>query len=975
MDWRLLTPATGVDAFHAVDLPAPRVDADWAARITAERFGMEVLARSLGSNQDANFLLSLNDGRPVAVLKVSNPASSLAEVELQDRAADLVAGKCPGLRVSQLLRDGLGRVQRAVVETPGGPAAVRLIRFLDGGTLADRGHLSPSAVARLGEVAALVDLALVDLEGDGVDRRLQWDLRYADRTLAALGDALPDQRRGQVLTAAEQAWQRLEPLGPVLPVQVVHLDVTDDNTVVGERGEVDGVIDFGDVTRTWTVSELAIAISSVLHHPGVEPADVVPAVQAYHAVRPLSAAEVDAVWPLVVLRAAVLVASGCHQVVLDGDNEYAETRLHREWRIADQAFSVPLDVMTAVLRDGLGLPTGGACLPTPVNDLLALQDAEVLDLSSQSPLLDDGAWCDPAITTRLVAERLAAGRRAVVTRFGEARLAGAVALEHRRQATVATGVDLWTATAHDLRAPWDATVTQDDRGRSVLRGSGIELVLSGLTDVVTGPARAGAVIGTTAPGARVRLCAGRTAGRTPEAVTAPYAPGWLAGLVDPAPLLGLPVTEVAGTGTGDSVLRRRSRSLAGVQEHYYRRPPRIERGWRHFLVTDEGRPLLDMINNVAVIGHSHPRIAEVTERQLRLLNTNSRFNYEAIADYGARLADLAPDPLDTVFLVNSGSEATDLAIRLAVVSTGRPDVVAMSEAYHGWTFASDAVSTSVADNPHALETRPSWVHTVPAPNHYRGVHRGADAVRYGPEAAALIDRLASSGRSPAAFIAESYYGNAGGMPLPEGYLSCVYAAVRRHGGVAIADEVQVGYGRLGHWFWGFEQQAVVPDVIAVAKASGNGFPVGAVITTRAIADAYRGAGYFFSSSGGSPLSSRIGLTVLDVIREERLQENAQVVGDHLAARLRGLAARHELIGAVHGHGLYLGVELVRDRSTLEPADTEADSICERMLALGVVVQPTSDRLNVLKIKPPLCIDVAAADFFVDALDRVLTEGW
>jgi 4-aminobutyrate aminotransferase-like enzyme len=213
------------------------------------------------------------------------------------------------------------------------------------------------------------------------------------------------------------------------------------------------------------------------------------------------------------------------------------------------------------------------------------------------------------------------------------------------------------------------------------------------------------------------------------------------------------------------------------------------------------------------------------------------------------------------------------------------------------------------------------------------------------------------------------------MPLPDGYLAAVYAEVRRHGGLAIADEIQVGYGRLGHWFWGFEQQGAVPDVVTVAKAMGNGYPLGAVITSREIAGRYRDAGYFFSSTGGSPVSSVIGLTVLDVIADEGLQANAARVGGHLKARLEELAGRHELIGAVHGSGLYLGVEFVRERGTLEPATEETMAICDRMLELGVIIQPTSDRMCVLKIKPPLCLDVAGADYFADTLDRVLTEGW
>jgi 4-aminobutyrate aminotransferase-like enzyme/Ser/Thr protein kinase RdoA (MazF antagonist) len=959
---------TGTDFFAAATLPAPRVDEAWARTVAHESFGMDAVAHRLGSNQDANFLLRTPAGQPVAVLKVSNPAFSAAEVSVQDAAADRIAAACPELRVAHVLRGDDGTVQRATVATPDGPAVARLIRFLDGGTLFDKGYLDPRSVARLGEVAGKVDLALADLTGDGLDRVLQWDLQYADRTVAALGSALPSARRVEIENAAAKAWDLVAPLVPDFPVQVVHLDLTDDNTVLGTDGLVDGVIDFSDLTRTWTVSELAIAISSILHHPGAEPADVLPAVRAYHSLRPLSDAEAEAIWPLVVLRAAVLVVSGCHQVALDGDNAYAETRLVREWRIADQALAVPPEVMTALIRDTLGLGTGGISVPDGV--LLALPDVSVLDLSPQSSLLDDGAWQNADIAETLAAARLGAGHRAVVTKFGEARLAGSPALVQAAPASVATGIDVWTAGSEELRAPWDGEVSSTGSG-IVLRTDDIELAAHGVDVRATGAVVAGTVVATTMPHSRTRITAGHRAGSVPEGVAPKYAPGWLATLADPAPLLGLPATS----SVADSVLEQRERALAEVQEHYYREPPRIERGWRHFLVTEEGRPLLDMINNVAVAGHSHPRIARTAERQLRLLNTNSRFNYEAIAAFGARLADLAPDPLDTVFLVNSGSEAADLAIRLALVATGRADLVAMSEAYHGWTYVSDAVSTSVADNPNALQSRPSWVHTVPAPNPYRGRHRGADAVRYGPEAAAVIDELAASGRPPAGFIGESYYGNAGGMPLPEGYLAAVYSAVRRHGGLAIADEIQVGYGRLGHWFWGFEQQDVVPDIIAVAKAVGNGVPVAAVITSRAVAGKYREAGYFFSSTGGSPLSSRVGLCVLDIIRDEDLQGNARIVGGHLKARLEELGQRHEIIGAVHGSGLYLGVELVRDRTTLEPAPSETAAICDRMLDLGVVIQPTSDRMNVLKVKPPLCLDESAADFFADTLDRVLSEGW
>jgi 4-aminobutyrate aminotransferase-like enzyme len=425
-----------------------------------------------------------------------------------------------------------------------------------------------------------------------------------------------------------------------------------------------------------------------------------------------------------------------------------------------------------------------------------------------------------------------------------------------------------------------------------------------------------------------------------------------------------------------ALLARRGSVLAGVQEHYFDAPPRIERGWRQHLVDTTGRAYVDVVNNIAVLGHSHPAVDAAVRRQLARLNTNSRFLYGVMVEYAEALAARFPAPLDTVFLVNTGSEANELALRLARIASGGTEVIAVRGAYHGWTAATDAITTSQLDNPRAVGTRPAWVHAVEAPNTFRGLHRGPDAgARYADDVRATLVGLAEAGARPAAFIAEPLFGNAGGVVLPEGYLREVYADVRAAGGLAIADEVQTGYGRLGAFEWAFEQQGVVPDIVTVAKAAGNGIAIGAVITTRAIADAFAAEGSFFSSVGGSPVACAAGLAVLDTIDAEGLRENARVVGAHLRTGLESTATGHPIVGAVHGMGLYLGVELVRDPGTLEPAEDEALAICERMLDLGVIVQPTGDGNNVLKVKPPLCLTFESADHVIAALDRTLAEGW
>lgn len=959
-----------------------------AEEIARDRFGLTVSAAELGSNQDANFLLRDETGEAIGVLKVANPAFSRIELEAQDAAAAFIAAG-EGLRTAaNIAPEGTA----PIAEIDGGGSGserlyARLIRFLAGGTLSGEGYLSPIHVAALGEVAARTCRALAAFEHPGVDRVLQWDLRHGLRTVELLSSHVADPRhREAVESAAAAAWQVVAGVAEDLPVQIIHGDVTGDNVVCGADGFPDGVIDLGDLMRSWTVGEIAVTVSGVLHHDGGEPSATIPAIEAFHEIRPLSPGEVDALWPLVVLRAAVVVVSGVHQTTIDDVNDYASERVNHEWEMFERATRYPLEVMTAQIRHALGVAHPQLPL-TPDAALIAGLSPDTvvqLDLSSDSDAMDGGVWLDGGTEDRLAAEAIAGGAAAAVTTFGQPRLTRSATLRDESPATIATGVHLWPAAPLALTAPWEAVVAvEPDAGDTVLTltgDSGALEVRGALTvEVADGQsATAGAALGSVDGPVWIQ-CRRHPdpAAATPDFVRPEYAAGWLHRVSDPAVLLGLPPADRPDSdATASAALRqRRSRSYASVQEHYYRQPPRVERGWREHLVATDGRTYLDMVNNVAILGHGHPVLADAVARQWRRLNTNSRFNYGVVVELSERLAATLPDPLDTVFLVNSGSEADDLALRLAMATTGRHDIVAVAEAYHGWTYATDAISTSIADNPNALSTRPAWVHTVPSPNAFRGQHRGIEAAKYAPEAVAIINDLVAQGKSPAAFICEPFYGNAGGMLLPDGYLKAVYGAVRAAGGLAIADEVQVGYGRTGRWFWAFEQQGVVPDIVCVAKAMGNGQPLGAVITTRAIADAYRTQGYFFSSAGGSPVSSVVGLTVLNVMESEGLQENALTVGDHLKARINDLATRHPLIGTVHGSGLYMGVELVRDRETLEPAPDETAAICERMRELGVIVQPTGDRKNVLKMKPPMCITRESADFFVDMLERVLVSGW
>ncbi|MCH2162488.1 MAG: aminotransferase class III-fold pyridoxal phosphate-dependent enzyme [Phycisphaerales bacterium] len=407
----------------------------------------------------------------------------------------------------------------------------------------------------------------------------------------------------------------------------------------------------------------------------------------------------------------------------------------------------------------------------------------------------------------------------------------------------------------------------------------------------------------------------------------------------------------------------------------YQRPLHIVRGRGQYLHAADGLPYLDLVNNVCHVGHCHPKVVAAISEQAATLNTNTRYLHEHIVDYGRRLTATMPEGLDTCFLVNSGSEANELALRLARAATGAHDVVVIDGAYHGNTGNCVAMSPYKFDGPGGSGC-PEWVHVTPIPDAYRGEIRGdGDDVgsAYALELARVIGEACADGRSIAGFFAEPILSCGGQVPLPSGYLAAAFEHVRKAGGVCIADEVQVGFGRVGEAFWGFELHDVVPDIVVMGKPIGNGHPMGAVVTTRAIAEAFNNGMEFFSTFGGNPVSSACGRAVLDVIEEEGLQGRAQHLGEVFLDGLRGLMDRHELIGDVRGEGLFLGIEFVRDRTTLEPADTEASAIVNAMRDRGVLLSTDGPLHNVIKIKPPLVLDEQDIEMTIRLLDEVLAE--
>ena len=447
---------------------------------------------------------------------------------------------------------------------------------------------------------------------------------------------------------------------------------------------------------------------------------------------------------------------------------------------------------------------------------------------------------------------------------------------------------------------------------------------------------------------------------------------WLSLSPDPNLVLGIPDLAPAGRNAASELLGARRRLLGPSLSISYRRPLEMVRGRGAWLYDDGGQPYLDCVNNVAQVGHAHPRVVRAGLEQMTVLNTNTRYLHDSLTRYARRLAATLPDPLGVCFFVCTGSEANELALRMARTHTGREGMVVLEGGYHGNTSSLVQLSSYKFDGPGGAGP-PPWVACVPMPDGYRGRYRSSDpdcGARYAREVGRAVDAL---GGRPAGFLFESILSCGGQIPLPEGFLADAFERVHAAGGVCIADEVQVGFGRAGSSFWAFEDHGVVPDIVTMGKPIGNGHPLAAVVTTPEIADSFNNGMEYFNTFGGNPVSCRIGLAVLDVIEEEGLQDHARRVGERLLAGLKRLVERHAIVGDARGTGLFQGIELVTDRASLDPAPRHATCLVERMRDRGILLSTDGPLHNVVKIKPPLVFDEDDADRLVSNLDEVLAE--
>ena len=984
-------------------------------RVLNIRYGLSGLLTELDGEVDQNFKMVVPNGKKYTI-KISPADTDPAALDFQISLLEHLAAKDLHLDLPMVTKARNGEM---VCDLEG--KWLRVYEWVDGRMLSQVNPRSDRLLESWGSTAAQLVKSLQDFDHPYAHRVYKWDPSKALHARRHLTHIEPSYR-----PLANYFWDLFEeqavPRLPFLRMGVNYNDAHEHNLLVNGEPPYDavtGVIDFGDAVYTHTINEAAIACAYAMMYFPDPLAAAMKVVAGFHQTMALTQEELEVLYPLIGARLMLTVAIAAHNRSIDPDQQYLTISEQPAWDLLEKMKTISPQLAHFHFRSVCNLK---ACpkqswfdewvQKAEVSPVIQTKGRELVQLDLSIGSLELGleqSYHNQAALqnkiTEMVGElthNLGVGGYNEVRPFYSTEAYRVSGNHGAKWRTVHLGLDIWDSANVAVYAPLNGmvhavsnNVGERNYGPTIILRHNIDhethfytlyghLSVASLDLVeVNQMVQAGDQIGT--------LGAAPENGNWPPHLHFQIIldlldfhddfPGvafpnerntWLS--ICPNPTLLFPgLAPVPVRRDADEILQLRKKYLGHNLSISYRSPLHIVRGAGQFLFDANGRRYLDTVNNVPHVGHQHPRIVTAAQKQLAVLNTNTRYLHDNIVQYAESLLKTFPPELCVVYFVNSGSEANELAMRLVKNHTQSEEMIAVEVGYHGNTQHCVGISSYKFDGTGGQGAPPS-THVVPIPDTYRGMYRDEDA---GQNYAAFVEEklqmLGQSGKQIAGFICESIMSCGGQIVLPSNYLKHAYAAVRAAGGLCIADEVQVGFGRVGEAFWGFELQGVTPDVVTLGKPIGNGHPLGAVITTRDIAQTFDNGMEYFNTFGGNPVSCAIGLEVLNVIKEEKLQEQTHLMGQYLLKELHHLQTRYPIIGDVRGKGLFLGIELVRDQQLLEPADLEADYLINRMRQRGILMSTDGPYHNVIKIKPPLCFNRKDADFLIENLELVLSE--
>jgi 4-aminobutyrate aminotransferase-like enzyme/Ser/Thr protein kinase RdoA (MazF antagonist) len=985
-------------------------------------YGITGQLAPLPGEHDAN--LRLTNGDHSWLVKVGTTDSDRELIGMQIAALEHAAKQTRTWSLPTIVRTEAG-LAIAEAKTTDGTRPLWVTTWVEGQLFAELPFVDARLCRQLGHALGEFAQALKSFSHQKAKRDLKWDLRQSAWIEVHI-DEIDDASLRQIITDAYAGFEAIATPLATAPAGVIHNDANDYNVLVAGQPEDRsiGLVDLGDMCHTAIVGEVAIAATYAAMHLADPLLAIDQVVAGFHASHPLSESELALIQPLIRTRLAVSIINASVQQRLRPDDPYVTISQTDANKLLRFLHGRDDQVAYERLRSACGFkaranPQRIATYLREQRDQHArvlaiahpLETAAILDLSFGSTTGGDNPLHFDADETahRIHKAMRDANTELAIGRYAEPRpiYTNAAFGEHgpiSNRRTVHLGIDVFAPAGTEVMSPLPGHVHDTEVCEGHLDYGGLVILRHQLPDGTV----FGTLYGHLDPDSIAELCPGQAidAGESfarlgspqdnggwpphlhlqvlaadpsalpevPRGVADPDDLEWhLRIYPDPSDLLALPDHRAVYRDDTDELRDQREQRFSPNLKTSYSQPLALVRGYGHAVFDGQGRKYLDAYNNVPHVGHCHPHVTRAVHEQTALLATNTRYLHAGMQRYADRLRELLPSELSVFFFTPSGSEANELALRLIRKHTGAKDLCVMDHGYHGHTTGTMAMSPYKFRQPGA-PPKPDWVHVTVQPDTYRGAHQGADAgTRYATEVADVIDGLTASGRKLAGYLCECLPSVGGQMELPEGFLAAVYQKVREAGGLCIADDVQTGLWRTGTHAFGFQIPGVVPDLLVLGKPLGNGFPLGAVVTTQEVAASFASGPEFFSTFGGSTVAMAAGNAVLDVLRDENLADNARVVGDQLLHGLRKLQERFELIGDVRGRGFFLGVELVEDRTTKQPATEAAARIKNHLREQRILIGTDGPHDNVLKIRPPMSFDAAAADCLLAELGRALAS--
>jgi 4-aminobutyrate aminotransferase-like enzyme/Ser/Thr protein kinase RdoA (MazF antagonist) len=988
----------------------PNFEIDEVKIIVNNLFKLSGSIIALPSERDQNFLITEQNNKKF-VLKIANHNETFENLDFQNKALQHISLE-GSFNYPKLIKSDKKSILTFSKDKK--EYFVRLLSFLEGVPLAEYKPITEDFLIEYGKFLGYLTKSLINFDHPSAHKEFHWDIQHADKIIAKYKNNIKESKKIEIVNHFQTIYLNLKGKISKLPNSVIHNDANDYNVIINYyRKEIEfGIIDFGDMVYSHTIINLAVGIAYAILNKPDPTLTIISIVKGYNDILKLKEIEIEVLFCLIATRLTVSVCISAYQQSIEPDNKYLIISEKPAWLTLIQLKYINMDWIELIIRNSCNfqpypmsneIKTWISINKDSFHPLIVESYATfgVIDLDINSNLGNFDELSDSTSLQKIFINFLNDNNKKVgLIRNRTLRLdftnkyhiyPSNDLLLHKNYLS---GIDIFSKSNLDVYVPLEGQIfkvllnpknsytiiiehqTESDQifysiftnlhvdnydnisqGLSVLKGSKIGYIQH--VNENSNPFRFQIICTENLSFLQESYLL-----REKEIVDALFFNPYLL-------FPNIFKNFSASIKEKQNLELLRVENIGSSLSIAYSKHLHIVRGYMQYLFDSEGRKYLDAVNNVPHVGHSNPNVVSALSNQAKVLNTNTRYLHENILLFAKKLTSKLPDKLQICYFVNSGSEANELALRLAENFTKKRGVVVLDHAYHGNTSKLIDISPYKHNGPGGNGT-PEYVHILDLPDTYRGKFGHNDknvGLMYAKEAIEKLSNVNNIGT----FIFESYPGVAGQILLAEGYLKEIVNFFKQKGVVCIADEVQIGLGRVGTNFWGFENHSLIPDIVTIGKPIGNGHPLGAVITTKEISDAFNNGMEYFNTFGGNPVSCAVGLAVLEELEQNELQNNALNVGKYILESLNELKEKFKLIGNVRGKGLFIGIELVRSRETLEPADWESSYICERMKDLGVLISTDGPYHNVLKIKPPLIFTIENVMELKNKLDIVLQD--